>query len=99
MVYHTNYLLIKADCVQPLIHDVHPAVLGGEHEEGHEGLAQVVEVVLVVDPAVAIGAEFQALRLVLHQLRVRALAVIKYAFEELQAKSHNPLKRPSQLRF
>ena len=73
--FFAKYLLVESDRVEPLVHDVDPAVLGGEHEEGHEGVAQVVEVVLVVDPAVPVAAQLEALRLVLHVAGVRPLAV------------------------
>ena len=81
-----NHLLVKSNGVEALVHDVDPAVLGGEHEEGHEGVAQVVEVVLVVDPAIAIAAQLQALRLVRHVPRVRTLAVEKEPLEELHTQ-------------
>ena len=74
-------LLINADSVQAVVHDVHPAVLGGQHEEGHERGAEVVEVVLLVDPAVLLVLE--TLRLVgdVLVLHVRAVAVEKQSFE------------------
>jgi hypothetical protein len=49
-----------------LVHDGDPAVFGRQDEEGHEGLPQIVEVVLVVDPPVAFVAQLQALGSVLH---------------------------------
>ena len=78
--------MVKSNGVEALVHDVDPAVFGGEHEEGHEGVAQVVEVVLVVYPAIPVPAQLQALRLVLHGVRVRTLAVEKEALEELHAE-------------
>ena len=81
-----KHLLIKANGVEALVHYVDPAVLGGEHEEGHEGVAQVVEVVLVVDPAVPVAAQLEALRLVLHGVGVRPLAVEEEPLEELHAE-------------
>lgn len=33
-----RYLLVNAHGVQPVVHDVHPAILGGEHKQGHQGL-------------------------------------------------------------
>ena len=82
----SKHLLVKSNGVEALVHDVDPAVFGGEHEEGHEGVAQVVEVVLVVDPTIPVPAQLQALRLVLHGVRVRTLAVEKEALEELHAE-------------
>ena len=79
-----SHLLIEPHCVQPLIHDVHPSVLGGEDEERHECLAQVVKVVLVVDPAVAVAAQLQALSLVGDAVGVGALAVVEDALEQLE---------------
>lgn len=32
------HLLVHRDGVQSIVHNVHPAILGGQHEEGHEGL-------------------------------------------------------------
>ena len=81
-----KHLLIKANGVEALVHDVDPAVLGGEDEEGHEGVAQVVEVVLVVYPPVPVPTQFQALRFVLHRVRVRTLAVEEEPLEELHAE-------------
>ena len=49
-------------------------------------MAQVVKVVLVVDPTVAVAAQLQALSLVLHHLGVRALAVEKDTFEQLKKR-------------
>lgn len=82
----TKHLLVKSNGVEALVHDVDPAVLGGEHEEGHEGVAQVVEVVLLVYPAVPVPTQLQALRLVLHGGRVRTLAVEKEPLEELHTQ-------------
>ena len=81
-----KHLLIKANGVEALVHYVDPAVLGGEDEEGHEGVAQVVEVVLVVYPPVPVPTQFQALRFVLHRVRVRTLAVEEEPLEELHAE-------------
>jgi len=64
-----------------LVHDRDPSVFGREDEEGHEGLAQVVEVVLVVHPAVAFVGHFQALSFVLDQVGVWSLAVKEDSFE------------------
>ena len=35
-----------------MIHDVHPPILGGKDKQGHESLAQVVKVILLVYPSV-----------------------------------------------
>ena len=78
--------MVKSNGVEALVHDVDPAIFGGEHEEGHEGVAQVVEVVLLVYPAVPVPTQLQALRLVLHGGRVRTLAVEKESLEELHAE-------------
>lgn len=32
------HLLVHCDGVQSIVHNVHPAILGGQHKEGHEGL-------------------------------------------------------------
>ncbi len=79
--YCCLYLLVYSDGVEPLVHDVDPSVLGGQDEEGHERLAEVVEVVLVVDPLVAVGSQLQALSLVRHQFGIRTLAVVEDAFK------------------
>lgn len=33
-----RYLLVDAHGIQPVVHDVHPAILGGEDKQGHQGL-------------------------------------------------------------
>ncbi len=78
------YLLIQTNCIQTLVHNVNPTILGGEHEQGHEGLPQVVEVVLVIDPAVSVAAQLKALGFVLNELGVGTLAVVEDALEQLQ---------------
>ena len=64
-----------------MVHDVHPAVLGGEHEEGHERRAEVVEVVLLVDPAVLLVLETLHLVGDVLVLHVRTVAVEEQSFE------------------
>ena len=81
------YLLVDTDSVETLVHDVDPSVFGRENEERHERLAQVVKVVLVVDPAVAVAAQLQALSLVLDKVRVRTLAVKENALEQLKTNN------------
>lgn len=49
---HKANLFINTRSIQSMIHDVHPAIFGGEHKEGHQRLAQVVKVVLLVYPTV-----------------------------------------------
>lgn len=44
-------------------------------------MAQIVEVVLVVDPAVAVAAQLEALGLVLNPVGIGTLAVIEDALE------------------
>ena len=77
------YLLVEPYGVQALVHDVDPSVLGGEDEERHERLAQVVKVVLVVDPLVAVAGQLQALGLVGDEFGVGALTVVEDALEQL----------------
>lgn len=45
-------LLVNPDSVQSVIHDVHPAVLGGENKQRHEGIENVVKIVFLIDPSV-----------------------------------------------
>ena len=66
-----------------MVHDINPAILGRQDEERHQSLAEIVEVVLVVDPAVAVGTQLQALGFVRDVLGVGAVAVKKYPFEKL----------------
>lgn len=33
-----THLLVDSYCVQAVVHDVHPAVLGGQNEQGHQSL-------------------------------------------------------------
>ena len=56
-----GYLSVHGDGVQSVVHDVDPAVLAGQDEETHESLAQVVEIVSLVPPAVS--RERQTVRL------------------------------------
>ena len=76
-----THLLVRADSIETLVHDGDPSVFRREDEEGHEGLAQVVKVVLVVDPPVAFVGQLQALSFVFDQVRVRAFAVKEDSFE------------------
>ena len=55
-------LLVDADSIQSVVHDVHPSVLGGEDEEGHEGSAEIVKIVFLIYPAIVLV--LQALHLV-----------------------------------
>ena len=36
-----------------MVHDIHPAVFGGEDEESHESVEDVVKVVFLIDPPVS----------------------------------------------
>ena len=76
-----SHLLVHSDGIQPGVHDVHPAVLGREHEQGHQRRAQVVEVVLAVDPHVAWPAETLGLVGDAHQ--IVAVTVVERALEQL----------------
>ena len=77
------YLLIDAHRVEALVHNIDPAIFGGKHEERHESLAQIIEIVLVVDPSVAVGRQLQALGFVSHVLGIRAFAVVENALKQL----------------
>ena len=57
---------------------------GREHKERHERLAQVVKVVALVDPLVAL---VQAVLAAAHLAQVLPLAVVELALEELHAKN------------
>ena len=76
-------LLVDADSVQAVVHDVHPTVLGGEDEQGHEGSAEVVKIVFLIYPAIVLV--LQTLRLVCDVLghNVRPVTVEEKSFEEL----------------
>ena len=76
-------LLVDADSVQAMVHDVHPTVLGGEDEQGHEGSAEVVKIVFLIYPAIVLV--LQTLRLVGDVLghNVRPVTVEEKSFEEL----------------
>lgn len=45
-------LLVQTHCVQTVVHDVNPTVPRAQHEERHQRLAQIVEIVLLVLPVV-----------------------------------------------
>ena len=45
--------MVESNSIQPMVHDVHPAVFGGENEESHESIEDVVKIVFLVDPPVA----------------------------------------------
>ena len=81
---YAAYLLIDPDGIEARIHDVHPAVARRKNKERHEGLAEIVEVVLPVEPDVALICE--AVGLVAHVLDVRPVAVIERALEQLHAE-------------
>lgn len=76
--------MVGSDCIQTLVHDGDPAILGREHEERHERLTEVVKVVLVIDPPVALLTQLQTLALILDDVRVGAFAVEEDALEKLK---------------
>ena len=69
-----------------MVHDIHPAVFGGEDEESHESVEDVIKVVFLVDPPVA--WVLQTVRLAGDVLlgHVRAVAVEEKALEQLKPK-------------
>ena len=77
-------LLVDADRIQTVVHDVHPTILGGEDEQGHEGSAEVVKIVFLIYPAIVLV--LRALGLVGNVLsyNVGAVAVEEKSFEELK---------------
>ena len=77
-------LLINADSVQAVVHDVDPAVLGGQHEEGHESSAEIIEVVLLVDPAVVLVLQTLGLVGDVERHHVWPITVEEESFEQLQ---------------
>ena len=79
-------LLVQSHGVQTMVHDVHPAVLGGEDKERHERLSKIVEVVLLVDPPVL--SVVQAVPLVrdVLQFNFRAFTVEEEALEQLNSQ-------------
>ena len=46
-------------------------------------MAQIIEIVFVVDPSVAVSRQLQALRFVGHVLGIGTLAVVENALEQL----------------
>ena len=75
-----------------MVHDVHPAILGGENKQGHESLAQVVKVVLLVYPSVFFI--LKTLKLVSDILvyNVWSITVKEQPFEQLNKKFGKILK-------
>ncbi len=74
-------LHIDADRVYSSVHYLHPAVLARENEKRHERLAEIVEIVLGVEPLVA--RLRQAVRFRFHLVDVNSNAVVEFAFEQL----------------
>ena len=76
--------MVDADSIQSVVHDVHPAILGGEDEQGHEGSAKIVKIVFLIYPAIVLV--LQTLSLVGNVLsyNVGAVAVEEKSFEELK---------------
>ena len=77
-------LKIRTDGIKSVVHDIHPAVLGGEDEQGHESPAEVIKVVLLIDPAIVLV--LQALHLVGDVLghHVGPVTVEEESLEQLQ---------------
>ena len=48
----TSDLLVDAHSVEAVVHDVHPAVLGGEHKQRHQGVENVVKIIFLIDPTI-----------------------------------------------
>ena len=82
-------LLVDADRIQTVVHDVHPTILGGEDEQGHEGSAEIVKIVLLVQPAVVFVLETLLLVGDVHGYHVWAIAVEEQSFKELKIKKSN----------
>ena len=77
-------LLVNPDRIQAVVHDVHPTILGGEDEQGHEGSAEIVKIIFLIYPAIVFV--LQTLQLVGDVLghNVRAVAVEEKSLEELK---------------
>ena len=77
-------LLVNADRIQAVVHDVHPTILGGEDEQGHEGSAEIVKIIFLIYPAIVFV--LQTLHLVGDVLghNVRAVTVEEKSLEELK---------------
>ena len=77
-------LLVDADRIQAVVHDVHPTILGGEDEQGHEGSAEIVKIIFLIQPAIVFV--LQTLQLVGDVLghNVRAVTVEEKSLEELK---------------
>ena len=50
--HYTSDLLVDAHSVEAVVHDVHPAVLGGQHKQRHQRVENVVKIVFLIDPAI-----------------------------------------------
>lgn len=77
--------MIHSNGIQPGVHDVDPAVFGGEDEEGHESLPEVVKVVGPIDPDVP-GIRIEAISPIPNVPDVGALAVIEAPLEQLEGR-------------
>ena len=86
-VLYSTDLLVDADSIQPVVHDVHPAVLGGEDEQGHEGSAEIVEIVFLVQPAIVLVLKTLGLVGDVLGNNVRTVTVEEKSFEELEIVS------------
>ena len=86
------YLLIDSHGIESLVHDINPPIFGRKHEERHESLAQIIEIVLVVHPSVAVGRQLQALGFVGHVLGIRPLAIVENALEQLITRENDKIR-------
>lgn len=84
LVVVDNRLLVYTDCVQTSVHNVHPAIAGTQHKQRHQCFAQVIEIVLSIDPSVTRYTE--TLAFVAHILDVLSLAVEEGALEQLHSQ-------------
>ncbi len=79
-------LHINAHRVDSRVHYLHPAVLARQDEQRHQRLAEVVEVVLGVEPLVSLIRQTVLFRH--HVLYVLACTVVELALEQLKTHTH-----------
>lgn len=79
-----NRLLIDTDRIQTGVHNVHPAVTRRQHKQRHQRFAQIVKIVLSIDPH--ISGRVQTVRLIFDLFDVDAFTVEKCPFEQLHAQ-------------
>ena len=81
------HLFVKSHSVQTMVHDVHPAVFRGEDEEGHQGVEDVVKVVLLVDPPVSRILQTGSFVWDILALHILPVTIEEKSFEQLKRES------------